>query len=68
MSLCKKCNGSKKYYYINTATWDKRPGVISGRAMTWDICDQCWGSGDELNPGPNLLEQKIRDAEGERIE
>lgn len=68
MSLCKKCNSSKQYLYYNTATWDNRPGVISGRAMTWGTCNSCWGSGDELNPGPNLLEQRIKDSDGEWIE
>lgn len=60
MSLCKNCKGSGQYLYPNTAKWDKRPGIISGQAMTWGECNQCWGSGDELAPGPNLLNEKIR--------
>ncbi len=56
---CAKCKNTGMYLYYNQATWDKRPGVISGRAMTWGTCNACWGSGDELNPGQNLLKRRI---------
>ncbi len=56
-SGCKKCNGTGGFLYTNTATWRSRPGMVSGRAMTTDVCDMCWGSGDECSPGPNLREK-----------
>jgi len=62
MSLCKKCQGSGQASYPNSATWDKRPHVISQRVIRWDTCDLCWGSGDELAPGTNLLEQRAEAA------
>jgi len=51
---CPKCKGSGQYYYPNTATWRDGPGVISGRAFTWDTCDECWGTGRTDKKGVNL--------------
>lgn len=53
-AMCNKCNGVGKYMYPDTATWRSAPGVLSGRAMTLDLCDKCWGSGDEAKPYTNL--------------
>jgi len=40
---CQKCGGTGSRTYGSTATWR---GGIGGAAMTDDVCDQCWGSGD----------------------
>ena len=56
--LCKRCLGIGLYEYFNTATYNTGPGVVSGRAMTWDTCDVCWGTGDEGKPGPDLRKDK----------
>ena len=41
---CDDCQGSGTKMYGNTATW--RYGM-GGNAMTTDVCDKCWGSGDK---------------------
>lgn len=33
--------------------------------MTWDVCDECWGSGDKNRPWTDL--RKMRDNEEEKI-
>lgn len=48
---CKECNGSGMKVYGSTATW---LGGIGGCAMTNDVCDHCWGTGDEHRHGFNL--------------
>ena len=53
---CPRCGGSGKIVYDSTATYG--PGTIGGSAMTLDVCDHCWGSGDITNMGPNLREMK----------
>jgi hypothetical protein len=53
--VCASCGGAGRRMYGNTATWHKDQEV-SGQAFTLDICDRCWGSGDEANPLPNLYE------------
>lgn len=52
--VCPKCDGSGSYCYPNTATWDDRPGLISGQGFTWGVCDACWGSGKTSRPGTDL--------------
>lgn len=47
---CKKCSGYGVRLYGSTATWR---GGIGGQAMTNDVCDKCWGSGDENRPWPS---------------
>lgn len=49
---CPNCANTGRRMYPNTNTW--RRGGVSGQAFTEDVCDQCWGSGDESNPGKNL--------------
>ncbi|MBU1082745.1 MAG: hypothetical protein KKB59_19830 [Spirochaetes bacterium] len=49
--MCHKCGGSGKYTYPSSATWH---GGIGGQVLTNDVCDKCWGSGDEINKGANL--------------
>jgi hypothetical protein len=48
---CSRCNGSGRRVYGSTATWR---GGAGGQTATEDVCDRCWGSGDESNKGPNL--------------
>ena len=50
---CEECEGLGVHVYANTSTW--RRG-IGGAAMTRDICDVCWGSGDKENTWLNLRE------------
>lgn len=52
--LCPGCQGDGYRNYPNTATWRSGPGVISGRAITTDVCDSCWGSGRSDEPGIDL--------------
>lgn len=56
--MCPKCEGAGEYYYPNTTTWRSRPGMLAGQTFTWGICDLCWGTGDEKNPGENLREKE----------
>ncbi len=56
-SPCKRCKATGRYLYPSTTTWR---GGIGGCAMTEGICDKCWGSGDDTNPGENLRETKSK--------
>jgi hypothetical protein len=47
--LCSDCAGWGVKLYGSTATWR---GGIGGQAMTTDVCDVCWGSGDKAQPWP----------------
>jgi hypothetical protein len=42
---CERCDGLGVRVYGSTATWH---GGIGGQACTLDVCDRCWGSGDEF--------------------
>lgn len=57
---CRLCNGAGSRMYSNTSTWR---GGIGGQALTADVCDNCWGSGDEKRPWVNLrsLRDKLYD-------
>ncbi len=59
---CTLCAGSGVRTYGSTATWR---GGIGGAAMTTDVCDQCWGSGDQFRSGVDLI--KLRNEESARI-
>lgn len=48
---CQACGGSGRRLYGSTATWH---GGIGGAAMTWDVCDRCWGTGDARRKGADL--------------
>lgn len=41
---CKFCGGLGTRAYADTSTWH---GGIGGQMVTGDVCDHCWGSGDE---------------------
>lgn len=51
---CEKCGGAGVYSYANTTTFHHGAG---GQAITSDVCDRCWGSGDELKNWPSHKEQ-----------
>lgn len=47
---CEGCGGLGVKAYGNTSTW--RYG-LGGSAITNDVCDRCWGSGDTNRPWPS---------------
>lgn len=49
-NACGDCLGSGYKAYGNTATY--RRASIAGQAITNDVCDRCWGSGDRTKPWP----------------
>lgn len=57
---CKACSGCGSRAYGSTATWH---GGIGGRAITSDICDKCWGSGDAEHSWTNLRALQGRERE-----
>lgn len=61
-NACAGCGGSGRKGYMHGSTW--RGGVgHTGRA--YDVCDDCWGTGDKTNKGVDL--RKMRDEERQRI-
>lgn len=52
---CPACNGKGYRHYSNTSTWR---GGIGGQAITADICDICWGSGDKTQPFTDQRQQE----------
>lgn len=48
---CVQCNGIGVKMYSSTATWR---GGVGGAAMTRDVCDTCWGSGEKDKTWTNL--------------
>jgi hypothetical protein len=48
---CTKCRGLGTRSYASTSTWR---GGMGGSMVTSDVCDHCWGSGDEDSKWPNL--------------
>jgi len=67
-SPCRVCGGTGVCSYASTATWRSGAG---GCAITSDVCDRCWGSGDETRSWTDLralgarvagLEALIREA------
>jgi hypothetical protein len=50
---CQRCHGSGVRLYGSTSTWQ---GGAGGAEMTTDVCDQCWGTGDERRKGADLRE------------
>lgn len=62
--FCQHCTGSGVKQYGSTATWR---GGIGGQAFTSDVCDICWGSGDDKAPWPSHrkfygMERRLKDA------
>ena len=50
---CKDCAGAGVKTYGSTSTWH---GGIGGQAMTNDVCNKCWGSGNKNKPWPSHRE------------
>lgn len=55
---CTRCHGSGRAMYGDSTTWR---GGFGGQAITADVCDQCWGSGNAEKPWTNL--RKVAHAE-----
>ncbi len=62
---CGKCSGLGARMYSHGSTWRGGMGTVGGRH---DICDDCWGSGDDHEPWLNLrtLEETNRRLVAER--
>lgn len=50
---CASCQGLGVALYGTGTTWR---GGCGGQACTYDVCDQCWGSGDHSNKWMDLRE------------
>ena len=65
---CKKCSGVGKITYGNTSTFMHGLG---GQAITNDVCDHCWGTGDEQDKGRDVralfLELRDKNSQIERL-
>lgn len=49
-TACEPCHGLGVRAYGSTATWR---GSAGGMAITSDVCDRCWGSGNADRPWPS---------------
>jgi hypothetical protein len=63
---CTQCGGVGTYMYSNTATW--RQSGIAGQAFTRDVCDHCWGSGDEDKHGCDLRKMTLKHRRRDRVD
>ena len=59
---CPRCRGAGVIHYGHGSTWRGGMGPASG---AWDVCDVCWGTGDEHRHGVDLRKQ--RDEEDQRV-
>jgi len=59
---CTRCQGMGTRTYGSTSTWR---GGMGGASMTTDVCDHCWGSGDENRKWVDL--RVLRNAEDSRV-
>ncbi len=59
---CERCHGFGSYTYASTATWR---GGMGGASMTKDVCNKCWGSGDEHESWTDL--RKLQKEEDVRV-
>jgi hypothetical protein len=50
-NICSRCGGCGKRSYGSTSTWR---GGMGGSSVTVDICDRCWGSGEDQKPWLDL--------------
>jgi len=57
---CERCKGMGTRLYSSGATW--RTGM-STRKFTYDLCDECWGTGDDNKHSLDLkiLEKRLRE-------
>lgn len=61
-NVCKGCGGKGERVYGHSTGWR---GGMGATCMREDICDRCWGSGDEKHPWTDLRAQ--RDGERARV-
>ena len=59
---CKRCGGWGVRTYGGTSTWR---GGVGGQMLTSDVCDGCWGSGDEHRKWPSRRAISVPEALGE---
>lgn len=59
---CMKCQGMGSRAYGSTATWH---GGMGGASITSDVCDHCWGSGDEHRHWTDL--RRLKSGEDHRV-
>lgn len=64
---CPGCSGAGSKAYGSTATWR---GGLGGQAITMDVCDRCWGSGDKDCPWTSIrkLEAALKKCPGCHVE
>lgn len=48
---CSRCDGAGVRVYADSSTWRRKP---AGQALTTDVCDACWGTGDANRKGADL--------------
>lgn len=60
---CDRCNGAGVFSYGNTATWR---GGAGGNMVTLDVCNACWGSGDQERKGCDLRRLRAELDEAQR--
>ena len=63
---CEACGGYGHRTYANTSTWGR--SGISGRALTEDVCDSCWGTGRADRKGADLRKLKQLQRRAEHLE
>lgn len=51
---CERCKGMGGRMYGSGSTWR---GGMGTTMCAWDVCDECWGSGDKTQPWTNQREQ-----------
>jgi len=59
---CTACHGRGSRVYSSTSTWR---GGMGGAAMSVDVCDRCWGSGNQDRPWTDL--RKLQAGEDARV-
>lgn len=52
---CDRCHGTGVLCYGSTCTWR---GGIGGSAMTYDVCNSCWGSGNKFKSWTNVKDME----------
>ena len=50
--LCERCEGLGVILYDNDTTWGR--SAVATHGPVFDVCDQCWGSGDDSRPWLDL--------------
>lgn len=63
---CEKCGGLGVYHYSHGSTWR---GGVGPCCFQWDICDQCWSTGDKHRIGTDIrkLEEQRKNWEESQV-